>query len=210
MITIASPANLPHIHSFCGLAIMFIVATHCMSIFGWENTPVLRDVLVRVVANGTVFYLFIAGYLFDHLSSRYRLRAYWATKIKFVVVPYVLVSIPAIFIFTFLIQREGLDVAFYDQPQWKQVFDFLITGKHLAPFWFIPTIIVFYAFSSVLRVIFSYRKAYLALPLLFLAGALVPRGNAFQSFVHFLPIWVLGMACSHFRVQADLLLQRFF
>lgn len=210
MSTITSTARIPHIHNFRGLAILFIVATHCMSIFDWTQTPVMRDVLGRVVANGTVFFLFIAGYLFDHLSASYRLRSYWATKIKFVVLPYLVASVPAVFFFTFLTHREGLPFDFYSQPKWKQMIDFVITGKHLAPYWFIPTIIIFYTVSPVLRAVFSNRIAYFILPVLFFVGALVPRGNPFQSFIHFLPIWVLGMACSHFQEKVNKLLKRFF
>jgi hypothetical protein len=199
-----SAARLQYIHNFRGLAIMFIVATHCVSIFDWSQTPVLHDVLARVVANGSIFFLFIAGYLFDHLSASYRYQSYWATKMKFVVFPYLIVSIPAIIFFTFLAHREGLATGFYSQPKWKQIFDFLITGKHLAPFWFIPTIVIFYVVSPVLRRFFSLKIAYLTLPVLFFVGVQVPRGNALESFVHFLPIWVLGMACSRFRDQINI------
>lgn len=90
---------LGHLHNFRGLAIAFIVATHCMSMFDWSDSPELRNVLARVVANGTIFFIFISGYLFHYLSHDFRALDYWLKKLRFVVLPYSLVSIPAILIF---------------------------------------------------------------------------------------------------------------
>lgn len=132
--TQSRPARLPHLHNFRGLAIIFIVATHCISIFDWASAPLLRDVLGRVVANGTVFFLFIAGYLFHHLSSGFRAIPYWRNKLRFVVLPYVIVSIPAIALATTIVRRDGLRPGFYDQSVFWQVLEFLGTGSHLSPF----------------------------------------------------------------------------
>jgi len=208
----ARPSRLPHLHNFRGLAIIFIVATHCVSVFDWSDSPVLRDVLGRVFANGTIFFLFIAGYLFHYLSPGFRTVPYWKKKALNVVLPYCIVSVPAIILSMTLMKREGLDPSFYQQPKWQQVLEFLVTGSHMAPFWYIPTIIIFYAVAPILLRIFSSDRAYWLLIPIFVVGLSVSRGenNPILAFVHFLSIWVLGMSCSNFRERADDLLNRWF
>lgn len=168
--------------------------------------------MARIVANGTIFFLFIAGYLFEYLSSGFRTFPYWTKKIRNVVIPYVVVSVPAIYIFTNVIKRWDVRPNFYDQPIWKQVVEFLLTGAHLAPFWFIPTIIIFYVAAPVMHRAFSSSVSYAVLPLLLLVGAIVPRGShePLQSFIHFLPVWVLGMACSRFQEKVNQILEKIF
>ena len=211
-VTPASRPRLAHVHNLRGLAIMFIVITHCLSVFDWSASPILEMVLKRIVANGTIFFLFIGGFLFEHLAVEYRPLPYLITKFKFVVVPYIVTSIPALLVFTVFSKRDGMSSGFYLQPIWLQVSEFLLTGTHLAPFWFIPTIIVFYLASPLIYMSFRRRSAYLVLPFLFLIPIFVPRGDAdpLQSFVHFLPIWVLGMACSRFSEIASRALMRWF
>jgi peptidoglycan/LPS O-acetylase OafA/YrhL len=202
---------LGHLHNFRGLAIAFIVATHCMSMFDWSDSPELRNVLARVVANGTIFFIFISGYLFHYLSHDFRALDYWLKKLRFVVLPYSLVSIPAILIFTWFLRRDGMRPGFYEQAPWMRALEFWVTGAHMAPFWFIPTIVVFFLAAPLLLRVFSTPRRYLLLPLLFVVSMFVPRSaNPLLAFVHFLPVWVLGMACSFFRDDADRWIQRLF
>ncbi|MFV8824154.1 acyltransferase family protein [Thauera sp. WH-2] len=167
-----SRTYLPHVHNFRGFAITLIIATHCLSIFDWSSTPTLELLLKRLVANGTILFLFIAGFLFQHLSDKYEVRDYLWKKTRFVVLPYLFVSVPALLLFTVVMQRTEVPPGFYDLPTWRQVTSFLLTGSHLAPFWFIP--------------VFVSRGSY----------------NPAKSFVHFLPVWMLGMACSRHRETA--------
>lgn len=197
-------SRIEYVHNFRGLAIMFIVATHCLSVFDWSGSPALEDFLERVVANGTVFFLFIGGFLFQHLSGDYRPLPYLWKKFKYVVVPYLITSVPALVAFTWLVEREGMPAGFYEQAAYLRIAEFIVTGAHLAPFWFIPTIIVFYLLSPAIHLIFRRAESYLLLPLLLLVPLFVSRGsgNPIQSFLHFLPVWVVGMACARFGVRA--------
>lgn len=201
---ITSRAYLPHVHNFRGFAITLIIATHCLSIFDWSSTPALESLLKRLVANGTILFLFIAGFLFQHLSDKYVVRDYLWKKTRFVVLPYIFVSIPALLLFTMVMQRNEVPAGFYDLPTWRQVAGFLLTGSHLAPFWFIPTIILFYLASPVLYWLDRKPWFYYLLPLVLLIPVFVSRGsyNPAKSFVHFLPVWILGMACSRHRETA--------
>ncbi|MDL2336241.1 MAG: acyltransferase [Pseudomonadota bacterium] len=200
--------KIPHIHNFRGLAVIFIVATHSLSIFDWTDHAEVKRWFAYGFANGTLFFLFISGYLFEHLSGRFRVLDFWSKKLRFVVLPYVVMSIPAIFMFTHGAVQDDVRVGFYDQPVWLQSLEFLLTGAHIGPFWFIPTIVVFYAMAPILITAFRRDSAFVVLPLLFLIPLWVPRShNALMNFGHFLAIWVLGMACCRFRLQTESLLR---
>lgn len=136
-----------HIHVFRGVAIIFIVCAHTIPSLDWSENPVLGRVIDALVNQSSIFFFFIAGYLFQHLSERFNFGKYIFQKFKTVIVPYLILSIPAIFIFTVLAKRTGVWSWFYLLPVWEQVALFLLTGKHLAPLWFVPTITIFYFFA---------------------------------------------------------------
>jgi hypothetical protein len=192
---------LPHVHDFRGFAITLIIATHCLSLFDWSAHPTLELFLKRLITNGTVIFLFIAGYLFQHLSARYSFGDYISKKTRFVVLPYLFVSIPALILFTRVMERTGMPQGFYEQGVIEQAAVFLLTGSHLAPFWFIPTILLFYLASPVLYWLDRQKWFYWLMPVLLLIPFFISRGsmNPLKSFVHFFPVWVLGMACSHYK-----------
>ncbi|MBI2382179.1 MAG: acyltransferase [Gammaproteobacteria bacterium] len=199
-----------HVHNFRGLAISLIVAVHCLSIFDWSGSPELERWLKILLLNATVFFLFIAGYLFQHLSARFHYPDYLKTKFRNVVCPYLVVSIPALFLFTVVMQRPEIRPGFYDQAPWRQIAEFLLTGQHLAPFWFIPTIVVFYLAAPLLVRLDRLPGFYWSLPLWLLVPVFVSRGmNApLKSFVHFLPVYLLGMAMSRHRHAVEAWLAR--
>ena len=208
--TAMSTSKIPHIHNFRGLAVIFIVATHTVSVFDWSHHSEVKRWFAYCFANGTLFFLFVSGYLFEHLSARFRLVDFWAKKLRYVVLPYFVMSIPAIVMFTQGAIKDDVRAGFYDQPVWMQSLEFLFTGAHIGTYWFIPTIVVFYTLAPVLIAAFRIDLAFATLPLLFLIPLWILRShNALLNFVHFLPIWVLGMACCRFRLQAEALLRRY-
>lgn len=204
------PAYLGHIHNFRGFAIFVILVAHSFSLFDWSGSPGLADFLKRVFANGTIFFLFISGYLFQHLSAGYRPAEFMRKKLRNVLVPYLVVSAPAILVFTLIARRPGAPAGFYEAPVWEQVIGFLVTGTHLAPFWYIPTLFVFFAASPLLHWLDRRAWFYYSLPLLLLLPVLVPRSgpNPLVGFVHYLPAWVAGMAGSRFREEVRSWLSR--
>lgn len=201
---------LPHIHNYRGLSIVLIVAVHCISVFDWQQQPELERWLKIALLNSTIFFLFIAGYLFQHLSGRFDYRSYLRSKLRNVILPYVLISIPAIVLFTLVMQRPEVREGFYDQPVWRQVVEFYLTGQQLAPFWFLPTIAMFYVTAPLWIFLDRLKGFYLCLPVLLLLPVFVSRGEhqPLQSFVHFAPVYLLGMAFSRHRALIDRWLPR--
>lgn len=201
--------RIAYVHDFRGLAVLFIVTTHTLSLFDWSASPELARVLKYLVANGTTFFLFISGFLFEYLKDRYEPLDYWGKKLRFVVLPYLIVSTPALVVFVFLAARHDMPAGFESMSDWQQVLYFLVTGKHLAPFWFIPTIVAFYLVSPLILRAFRNDRVFWALPLLFVLPAFISRSdNALLNVVHFLPIWALGMLTCRFRQTAEPLLMR--
>lgn len=193
---------LGYIHYFRALAISFIVAGHSIDAFSWANIDTER--LLRIfLSNGSVLFVFIAGYLFQHLGKRFSLLHYYKTKLKNVITPYIIVSIPAIAVFVFLLERGSVWPGFYDNPEAYQVIMFYLTGKHLAPLWFIPMISIFYLAAPALIYADKNKTIYYFLPLFIVLSCFVGRGFALQSFIHFFSAYLLGMFCSHYKTPIN-------
>lgn len=196
-----------HIHVFRAIAIMLIVVAHTLPSLDWGESPRLGRVVDGIANESSIFFFFIAGYLFQYLSAGFSFKSYLKQKMKTVIVPYLILSVPAIFIFTQLTRRTGMWSWFYTLPEWQQIGLFYLTGKHLAPLWFVPTIALFYlAAPAFLWIDRRMPRVYWAvLPLYLLSiylgrdGPLGPINKA----IYLLPVYLMGMAFSHYREQAQ-------
>lgn len=188
---------LNYIHSFRGLAIIFIVAGHCINALNWDNNLLVKAILGRFINNGTVLFVFIAGYLFQHLSYKYDFKTYMKSKLNNVLLPYIILSIPAIAKAVFISENKG----FNDYPKMLKIILLYITGRHLEPLWFIPMITLFYIISPILIKLDRKNILYYSLPFFVVVSSIVPRNNlnVLQAFVHFISIYVGGMFCSRYR-----------
>jgi surface polysaccharide O-acyltransferase-like enzyme len=197
---------LGYIHYFRALAILFIVMGHAIDIFVWNDIYIERTLRI-LISNGSVLFVFIAGYLFQHLSSKFDAKKYFTTKVKNVITPYFIISIPAIVIFTTILERQ-LWVGFYDNSIFYQIGFFYLTGSHLAPLWFIPMISIFYVIAPILVKVGNNKTIYFCLPLFIVLSCFVDRGWPFQSFIHFFSAYLLGMYCSKFKEIINPLISR--
>lgn len=201
-----------HIHIFRGVAIMLIVGAHTLPSMNWSANPLTMRVIDALCNESSIFFFFIAGYLFQHLSTRFHYGNYLKQKLKTVITPYLLLSIPALIIFTQLAHREGMWSGFYNLPVWQQVGLFLITGKHLAPLWFVPTIALFYLIAPLLLSIDrrSPRLYWMILPLWLLSiyiGRDGPHGPIDKA-IYLLPMYMIGMLFSSHRRRAENLIMK--
>lgn len=196
---------LNYMNNFRGVAILFIVAVHVLhklrTVFGWDNSDASYAIVSAVVSNGTVLFVFISGFLFQHLSARFRYGAYLNTKWRNIILPYLIVSIPAIAVH--LSGTSSLPNPYAGYAPVAQVLLFYATGLHLLPLWFIPMLVLFYLLSPVLVRFDRARWPYwLLLPLLAIA-TVTPRpfDNIPVAFVHYFPVYVFGMFCSRYRQE---------
>ncbi|HYE50479.1 MAG TPA: acyltransferase [Azospirillaceae bacterium] len=205
---------LGYIHLLRGVAILLIVATHCLPILDWTGAWQTFRVLDILTTNGTVMFVFISGFLFQHLSSRFEFRHYLSTKFRYVILPYLVVSIPAIaFRMAAKSDIKGLTDAFYEQVNpVLQVLWFLVTGAHLGPMWFIPVIGLIYLLAPLLVRLDRDARVYWALPALLVAASFVHRpadnANPLHALVHLLPVYMAGMFASRYKERLMPLLDR--
>ncbi len=202
-----------HIHVFRAVAIILIVWTHVASSLSWSPDS-LTGRLIRQFGNeASICFVFVAGYLFQVLSADYAYEKYLRQKLKVVIIPYLVMSLPAILIFSLVVQREGMWPWFADLSAVEKMGLFILTGKHLAPYWFIPMIAIFYIAAPLF--IYIDRKMpkvyWSIIPLMalsFYLGRDGPYGPLSKA-IYMLPIYLLGMAFSRYRAIAEKLVSRF-
>lgn len=205
----AKSGFLPNVHSFRAVAILAVVATHALYDLQWhEKERIWAKVAVSVVQNGTVAFVFVAGFLFQHLLGRFRYGSYLWTKARFVLLPYVLVSLPYVFlqkarhfgIFADWFPRRGESDVLHVALQ------FLSGDQMPIPLWFIPMIAVYYLLAPVFVAIDRKPHWYWVIPPLILLASFSHRPqhqtHLNQSVLYFLPVYLSGMFISHYRERA--------
>lgn len=212
---------LNYINVFRGLAILLIVAGHSMQ-FG-EVGSLTQKISVEIFAGGTALFIFISGFLFQHLSGKYEFKNYLSKKWTNVILPYLWTAIPGIcFCFMFPTQYgnafDGLNPAL-------QIPMMLSVGRvHNTPAWFIPMIILFFLSSWVLLKLEKKGWLYKAMPIMFLITIFFQRVDVdynstlglaysakyfaylkyvFMGYVHFFSMYVFGMYCSSHKDIID-------
>lgn len=201
---------LTYIHNLRGLAILFVVGVHAG---GYEHEWVSHPELNRFLdaffdpseGNGTVLFLFIGGFLFQYLThDRFVYRKYLEAKFLNIILPYILISIPLILIrINTSFQSLSLPDDFQDQPVAWQFVYMLLTGTHMPPFWFISTIILFYIVAPILHRLDNKHFYRYGLPVVIAISLFTYRpehnANPLLSFIHFIPVYMLGMWASYHR-----------
>ena len=213
---------LNYINIFRGLAILLIIAGHTMQ-FG-DNSSLLHKINCEIVCGGTALFIFISGFLFQHLSGKFEYRNYLSKKWTNVVLPYFITSIIGI-LFCFIFPNVYGN-SFDGLNPFIQIPMFLTTGRiHNTPTWFIPMIILFFFCSWVLLKLEQKGLLYKLLPLMFIITVICPRidvdynsimnltytqkylaclGYIFNGFVHFFSLYVFGMFCSKYKDVIDI------
>ncbi len=190
---------LHYINAFRVIAIFFIVAVHTIHVFSWSENSDHKHLLDVLFNNGTIFFIFISGYLFQHLSHQFNAKKYYASKLKNVILPYIIISIPAVLYFALYSQKAFLPSTFYEMPISSQILHFYTFGYHLSPMWFIPVITLYYILGPALIQLDKTKVFYYLLPVFITASYYFPRGLLQNNFIHFFSIYMLGMFSSKFK-----------
>lgn len=212
---------LNYINVFRGLAILLIVAGHSMQ-FG-EVGSLTQRVAVEVFAGGTALFIFISGFLFQHLSGKYEFKNYLSKKWTNVILPYLWTAIPGILFCFFLPNTYGN--AFDGMNPILQIPMMLSVGRvHNTPAWFIPMIVLFFLSSWCLLKLEKKGWLYKFMPLMFLVTIFFPRVDVdynstlglaysakyfaylkyvFMGYIHFFSMYVFGMYCSAHKEVID-------
>lgn len=205
---------LNYINVFRGLAILLIIMGHTMQFGTAGSIPNLIN--CEMICGGTALFIFISGFLFQHLAYKFEYKNYLSKKWTNVVMPYLITAIPGLLFCIFC--PIAYKNAFYGLSLYIQIPALLTIGRvHNIPTWFIPMIVIFFIFSAFFLFLEKKNILYKLLPVLFLLTLILPRGVAeYEStlglsymakyivyvkyilcnFVHFLSLYVFGMYCS--------------
>jgi surface polysaccharide O-acyltransferase-like enzyme len=202
-----------NIHRFRSIAIIGIVVAHSLHNFNWGQDS-LSFRMLNVLANeSSIWFFAIAGFLFQHLSGRFEYRDYLTKKAKNLLLPYLVVSIPAL-IASLTFYDQSMAPGFAEASIPTKIFLLMVTGKHLAPLWFVPTICLIFLITPLLLRADKLRWPYLSLIILMPLSAWLGRegvltlfgldGNwsALSKGAYLLPSFVFGMMCSRYHAQA--------
>ncbi len=201
---------LPYIHSLRGLAILYVIAVHARGFESyWQSSPDIYKFLDSFSdpseGNGTTLFLFIGGFLFQHLTHRnFVFGKYLTQKFKNLILPYLIISLPLIWLRLHTdFESPSLPDDFFDRPVVYQVGHFLLTGSHLPPFWFISTIILFYFTAPLLHAVDNAKFYKYVFPLIMIACLFTYRplhnANPLLAYLHFIPVYIMGMCASYYK-----------
>ena len=202
-----SPAKkkfLSSINYFRGIAIVIIVAAHSYGIANWnvyKNPTVFESFFYALNLNGSVFFIFISGFLYNHIFyDKFDYKKFISRKAKYVLVPYLVCSAIPIFQAVFIDSRSNfLPDSLQDKPI-LAIFWYLVTGRAVYAYWYIPTIVLVFAISPLINALI--RSQYLLytilglIPISMIIHRPVHNTNPLHSLVYFLPVYLLGIYSS--------------
>jgi hypothetical protein len=193
-----------YIHNFRGVAILFVVACHLL--LDWSEGSKIYRVLELLFGNGTVLFVFIAGYLFQHLTKKLHYTAYLNKKLSNVIIPYLVVSTPIIIYRIFTHDIPGYITITHPEFLTRNTFEkisyFILTGAHMQPLWFVPMITLFYLAAPVFYYIDRHPKLYYLLFVFVIISLSIDRepfSDIFRMFIHFISVYLFGMFMSRYK-----------
>ena len=116
---------LNYINIFRGLAILLIIMGHTMQ-FGNSNS-VINLLNCEMICGGTALFIFISGFLFQHLSGKYEFKNYMLKKWTNVIMPYLFVETNT-FIFEKIFKKSYEQTNMISEIEYYKVFYY--TGKN--------------------------------------------------------------------------------
>lgn len=126
------------------------------------------------------------------------------SKIKNVLIPYLVVSIPFLYLKLYHPQLFQAQVPEFTESKFLLCLFYLATGKHMGPMWFIPVLFMLYIFSFLFRLI--HKRAwlhYFFLMASILLGVFTFNfGYKFSPFISLLfvmPVYYVGMSYSKWK-----------
>lgn len=188
------------INYFRAIAILFIVISHSVEIFGLPINSIFDKVLLNIIDGGAIFFVFISGFLFFHVFySNFDYKNFIAKKVKYIVIPYFVLSSMQILYSIFASKK------FSSSNHSSSILYSYVTGATLTGYYYIPFIIIIFLLSPLfVRFIRTNIRMQIALILLTLSIALLIHRplnniNIFQAVLYFSPVYLLGIFSSIYK-----------
>lgn len=199
---------LSHVNWIRGIAALMIVFIHMADGMLYDLNSAENLAINLLAKSATCVFVAISGFFFQLNLPKYSYLDYLSKKLTNVIIPYVLISIPAILIYVLKFKTEHVWIdmeAFYAMPVILQFLFMLVTGAQLGPLWFIPALALIYLIAPLLKLLSEQR----IFPLIAAAGILLfldtsrPENNSnpIYAAIHFVPIYLLGMLFCQHRVK---------
>ncbi|MCR8668826.1 acyltransferase [Aestuariibaculum sp. M13] len=147
-------AFLSYVHSFRGLAILIIVFGHAVAAATIGARGVFDESYLLVMISevfyhdSTIYFAIISGLLFSSVLKPKGFKRFYVSKLKFIIVPYIFLTL----IFTFLRIRFKSQEGFFENFWFylSTTFRNLIYGKANFVMWYIPVLVFLYLVTPVL------------------------------------------------------------
>lgn len=188
---------------FRALAIVFVVASHCILLVHYDTPSLMQGTFINLITGATVFFVLISGILFQTVFvPRYSFRRFMRSKLRNVALPYLVLSLPLI-VFTTLRDRPHPDTGGAEQILHGATLFF--TGNTVIAYWYVPAILVIFLMSPLhmafQRLSLSHQLSLTAM--LYLLSNIAQRSveDMFipQSVLYFTPVYLTGMIYSQNR-----------
>jgi len=184
-----------HIHYFRAFAIINIMLLHLWSLPKEINADIsgfIHHLQHPIFHGGTIYFVFISGFLFQYLSEGFQAKRYLTNKFLFVILPYIFLSV-AIFVFSIL--PSLVSDAASALRIIRRLFFLLLRGNAQIQFWYIPFITVVFLVSPLLLKLPARVFNILALCCVFLPllGTRTETHLSLSQYLYFFPIYITGM-----------------
>ena len=185
------------INYFRGIAIILIVLGHSYDLAHWEISNNLEQFIYSLSLNGTVYFVFISGFLYHHIFyPNFNYQKFLTKKIRYVLVPYILFSLIPILNTVFL---DGGGYALPDELRdepLRAIAWYLFTGNIIFAYWYVPMAILLFILSPLVNKIIESKNILIVtlalLPISLIIHRPIENLNAIHSLVYFFPIYLLG------------------
>jgi surface polysaccharide O-acyltransferase-like enzyme len=188
------------VHSLRAIAILFVVAGHCVWFLPTTGDSRALRIFMGLFGDGSVVFVFVAGFLFCHLHQGFEYGSYLKKKLSNIVVPYLLVSIPAIVLALFRHDPAAQYPQLAGHSVLYRILWFYIKGgAHMDfPLWFIPVIALYFLAAPLFSHIIGQPALFWVVPPLFVVSALLhrpqfPNLDTFHAALYLLPAYLMGM-----------------
>jgi hypothetical protein len=195
--TVNKSEFLNYIQTYRAMAAICVVAVHCTALLA-DTGKSIEGILFQ---RSTHMFVIMAGFVFQHLAAKFEWKRYYISKLKFVILPYIILNIPII-LYRIFIGKTLLLNGWFSAVE--SIVYSLVTGNHLITFWFIPMITLFYAAGPLLVLLDRDERIYYFLPFFIALSLCVTRTNEttvnpLLMFVHFFSVYVTGMFLSRYK-----------
>ncbi|MEN8764994.1 MAG: acyltransferase family protein [Wenyingzhuangia sp.] len=191
------------INYFRAIAIIFVISSHVFYLVDYDNSSFLPLFLYNTIVGSSTPFVFISGFLFHHVFyKKHNFKVFFVNKVKYVLFPYLIMSLAAILFSCYRMYGEGSSDFF---AYVKTILFYYTTGSHIVAYWYVPFIMLLFL-TSPLHVLFINAlklKQQIAVVLIFLmVSVFIHRPNSLyvfksiQALFYYTPVYLIGILCS--------------